>query len=291
MIIELQSKYGNQWAKITKALPGRSDNAVKNRWNTAMGVYNNKNTPKDIKTEIVNTTISGSQCTIVYNSTSQQEANIPRTTRHILNHPNLSLLEQQPSNHPNDEDPITNVAYVAYDAYSYSHRIHDHQAYNNNNNNTNRKKGSDRYEESSSDVSEADQYDLSKYLPSDIYKKYMNPSIKPRSNQKTNIKHKKEKDYSESEYSDECEDFMEYSYINKLLEVSDFARILGKNGNSNHLTLKRSRVVESKQYKLNFLIIEDSIVQRKIIVKRLKLLENNHRTDNADSWNFGEVLI
>ena len=54
LIVQLVRKYGNKWALISKFLPGRSDNSIKNRWNSSLSrrLINSPNSSPIIKPSI-----------------------------------------------------------------------------------------------------------------------------------------------------------------------------------------------------------------------------------------------
>ena len=44
-LIQLHEQYGNQWVKISACMPGRTDNSIKNRWNSALKKFGGPTPP------------------------------------------------------------------------------------------------------------------------------------------------------------------------------------------------------------------------------------------------------
>lgn len=97
IIIELHEKHGNQWAKISKALEGRTANAIKNHWNSTLSKRFEKKqkTKRELAEEKKDDSSQPQQ--IIHRDQLVQETNIPPQNRndYYKDHPQFSCKSSE----------------------------------------------------------------------------------------------------------------------------------------------------------------------------------------------------
>ncbi|KAG2387719.1 hypothetical protein C9374_001313 [Naegleria lovaniensis] len=97
IIIELHEKHGNQWAKISKALEGRTANAIKNHWNSTLSKRFEKKTKTKKDPSEVKIDESVQSQHVIHQDQFLTEANVLAQSRSecYRDHPQLSCKSSE----------------------------------------------------------------------------------------------------------------------------------------------------------------------------------------------------
>ncbi|KAL0484980.1 hypothetical protein AKO1_003772 [Acrasis kona] len=92
IIVEMHTKHGNQWAKISRCLPGRTANAIKNHWNSTLSRRHDKARPGESPSQDLGEDSLSSNEDDEEPFSAVSEGPAPDVLRHVVINPPVQMM-------------------------------------------------------------------------------------------------------------------------------------------------------------------------------------------------------